>query len=129
MDGMSAKRILVVDDESEIVDLLVDLLSSRGFEVNAASNATGAIDLVRKHIFDAAILDFNLPDMNGVMLHRQLRQMDKELAEHTLFTSGFAQSSQNLGYYASCGVGFLSKPFEANELLESLHSMWQKPEA
>jgi DNA-binding response OmpR family regulator len=71
-----ARRILIVDDEPEIVDLLRDVLVAEGFHVDAASDATGTLDLVRAHICDGAILDFNLPDMNGVMLHRQIRPFD-----------------------------------------------------
>jgi CheY-like chemotaxis protein len=122
---MAEKRILVVDDEREIVDLLVELLTARGFEVRAAADAAGALALVRQHIFDAAILDFNLPDMDGVMLHREIRQMDEELAEKTLFTSGLVQSEKNMGYYAAYGMGFLSKPFDVQQLLDSLHGLWE----
>lgn len=121
---MGSKRILVVDDEREIVDLLVEVLSLRGFEVDAALDAAGAVEFVRQNIYDAAILDFNLPDMNGVMLHRQIRQMDTELADRTLFTSGLVQSEKNLGYYAAYGKGFLSKPFDIQELLDALHNLW-----
>jgi two-component system KDP operon response regulator KdpE len=121
---MSAKRILVVDDEPEVVDLLTDVLAVEGYEVDAAADAAGAIELVRQKIFDAAILDFNLPDMNGVMLHRQIRQMDEELARSTLFTSGLVQSESNLDYYAAYGMGFISKPFVVEEVLDSLQNLW-----
>jgi len=125
---MSSKRILVVDDEPEIVDLLAEILSARGYKVDSASNAAGALALVREHIFDAAILDFNLPDMDGVMLHRQIRQMDEELAGNTMFTSGHVQSDQNLEYYRGYGKGFLSKPFEIQDVLDSLELLWRPPQ-
>src|SRR5512136_1546913 len=109
---MASRRILVVDDEADIVDLLRDVLVSEGFEVDAASNAENALGLIRANIYDAALLDFNLPDMDGVMLHRQIRQMDEELAMRCIFMSGLVQSDSNLGYYASFSGGFLSKPFD-----------------
>ena len=62
--------------------------------------------------------------MNGVMLHREIRQMDEELAAHTLFTSGLVQSTDNLGYYSTFGMGFLSKPFDVQEVLDSLDRLW-----
>jgi len=117
------KRILVVDDEPEIVDLLKEFLETHGFVVDSAPDASGAIDRVRDNIYDAAILDFNLPDMDGVMLHRQIRQMDGELAQRTLFTSGLVQSEHALGYYATHGMGFLSKPFDMQEVLDWLETM------
>ena len=122
---MPSKRILVVDDETDIIELLEEILTGHGYAVDSAVNAAGALDLVRANIYDAAILDFNLPDMNGVMLHRQIRQMDAELAEHTLFTSGLIQSEDNLGYYSSFGGGFISKPFDVQDVLEALRSIWK----
>ena len=121
---MAPRRILVVDDEREIVQVLKELLSRQGYAVETAYDAAGALDLVREQIFDAAILDFNLPDMDGVMLHRQIRQMDGELAQRTLFTSGLVQSESNLGYYATFGRGFLSKPFDLVQVLAALRDLW-----
>ena len=125
---MESKRILVVDDESHIIDLLRDILAINGHRIDAAPEASFALALVRENIYDAAIIDFNLPDMDGVMLHRQIRQMDEELAARTLFTSGLAQSEKNLGYFHAYGKGFLSKPFDAQEVLDSLEQLWKEPE-
>src|SRR5262245_309426 len=117
---MSLLRILLVDDEKDIVEMLGDVLSTQGFDVDSAHSAEEALERIRETIYDAAILDFNLPDMDGVMLHRQIRQMDTELAGNTLFMSGLVQSDQNLGYYAAQSAGFLSKPFQVDQVLESL---------
>jgi len=120
---MTTKRILIVDDEQIIVDLLSEILIDQGFEVDFALDAAGALEHVREKIYDAAILDFNLPDMNGVMLHREIRQMDEELAGNTLFTSGLEQSEKNLDYYTAYGKGFISKPFEVREVLSAVNSL------
>jgi DNA-binding response OmpR family regulator len=121
---MPGKRILVVDDEADIVDVLKDILAVEGYQIDAAANATEAFELIRENIYDAAILDFNLPDMDGVMLHRKLREMDAELASHTLFISGLVQTEKNLGYYEAYGQGFVPKPFQAHEILASLNNLW-----
>ena len=126
---MADKRILVVDDEQDIIDMLVELLTTQGYEVASALTAEAALELVRASIYDAAILDFNLPDMNGVMLHRQIRQMDNELADHTLFTSGLVQSDDNMGYYEAFGGGFIAKPFDLNDVIEALRNLWAGAEA
>ena len=124
---MATKRILVVDDEVIIVDLLTVILTDQGFEVDFALDAASALAKVRESIFDAAILDFNLPDMNGLMLHREIRQMDEELADNTLFASGVEQSEKNLDYYTSYGKGFLSKPFEVQEVLSAVNRLLEEP--
>jgi DNA-binding response OmpR family regulator len=118
-----SKRILVVDDEAEIVDLLRDILASEGFEVDAAFDAESALEYVKANIYDAALLDFNLPDMDGVMLHRAIRQMDEDLARHCIFMSGQVQSDDNLGYYTSYSGGFLSKPFDIRDVLGAIRNL------
>jgi DNA-binding response OmpR family regulator len=118
-----SKRVLVVDDEQAILELLAEVLGAEGYVVDVAENAADAIELIREHMYAAAILDFNLPDMDGVRLHRTIRQMDAELALRTLFTSGLVQSDDNLGYYAHESGGFLPKPFQIGEVLRAVHEL------
>ena len=114
---MSGERILVVDDESDISDLLRDVLAADGYVVDAAPDAHTALQLIRENIYDLAFVDFNLPDMNGIMLHHQIRQLDAELASCTIFMSGLLQSDTNLGYYMAQSGGFLAKPFDIADVL------------
>lgn len=120
---MAGERILVVDDEAEIVELLRDVLVAEGYVVDAAPEAAAALQLIRENIYDAALLDFNLPDMDGVMLHHQIRQMDAELAARTIFMSGLLQSDGNLGYYMSQSGGFLAKPFDIRDVLRQVRAL------
>ncbi len=120
---MAGERVLVVDDEAEIVELLRDVLLAEGYVVDAAADAAAALQLIRENIYDIALLDFNLPDMNGVMLHHQIRQMDAELASRTIFMSGLLQSDGNLGYYMSQSGGFLAKPFDIRDVLRQVRTV------
>lgn len=120
---MAGERILVVDDEPEIVELLRDVLAAEGYAVDAAQDAGTALQLIRENIYDVALLDFNLPDMDGVMLHQQVRQMDAELASSTIFMSGLLQSDDNLGYYMSHSGGFLAKPFDIRDVLRQVRAV------
>ena len=113
---MAGERILVVDDEADIVELLREVLEADGYVVDTAPDAGEALRLIRQNIYDLALLDFNLPDMDGVMLHHQIRQFDTDLASCTIFMSGLLQSEDNLGYYLSQSGGFLAKPFDVAEV-------------
>ena len=120
---MSTTRILVVDDEESVRNLLRDGLVETGWVVDTAGTGAEALQLIRDNLYDAAVLDFALPDTNGVMLHRKIREMDPELAQCTLFISGVAQSDERLDYFGSDGLGFLSKPFNIWEVVTRLQKM------
>ncbi len=70
---MSATRILLVDDEPEIVRLLTRRLSRLGYEVASAADGTQALALLQEAPFDVAIFDFMMPGMNGLELADQCR--------------------------------------------------------
>ena len=119
---MERKRVLVVDDEEPIRRLALQVLVDSGFEVHCAASAAEALQLVREHLFDVAVLDFLLPDMDGIRLHSEIRRMDAELADKTLFISGVDQSNESLRYYADSG-GFLPKPFKIDELIAGVRAL------
>jgi two-component system KDP operon response regulator KdpE len=99
------------------------VLTAEGYAVDAAPDAGAALKLIRENIYDVALLDFNLPDMDGVMLHHQIRQMDAELASRTIFMSGLLQSDGNLGYYMSQSGGFLAKPFDIRDVFRQVRAV------
>jgi DNA-binding response OmpR family regulator len=117
---VSETRILVVDDDPAIRDLLRDVLQGAGYTVDTAPDARSALGLVRETIYAAALFDFDLPDMDGVMLHRKIREMDPELASATIFMSGMVQKNEHLDYYHSASGGFLAKPFDAHRVVAEI---------
>ncbi len=119
----STTRILVVDDEEPVRDLLRDALAEAGWAVDTAGTGAEALRLIRDNLYNAAVLDFALPDTNGVMLHRKIREMDRELAQGTLFISGVAQSDERLDYFGADGSGFLSKPFNVRDVVAQLQKL------
>ena len=119
---MDTKRILVVDDEASIREVAEEAIRGSGWEVDTAPDSATALRCVRERLYDAAVVDFSLPDMDGVELHSEIRRLDPVLAEHTLFVSGHDQSNERLRYYADVG-GFLPKPFGVRELIDRLRDL------
>lgn len=111
------RKIIVVDDEKEIRKLISEAMTSEGFYVDSASNGEEALVLIKDNIYDVAIVDFNLPDMNGLTLHYKFKVMDKELADNTIFISGLIQKKDHLDYFYTQSAGFLPKPFRIKDLL------------
>ncbi len=69
-----APKILVVDDDPDIVASLSDLLMDRGYQVDAAQNGARALELTNDRCYDVALLDFKLPDIDGAALLECIRQ-------------------------------------------------------
>lgn len=120
---MATKRILVVDDEQPIRDLLRDAITEAGWEVDTAADGAQALQRIKDALYDAAVLDFILPDMDGIHLHSEMRRMDPDLAQRTLFISGVEQSAERLDYYGSGAGGFMSKPFDVRDLVNRLEEV------
>ena len=120
---MATERILVVDDEQPVLDLLHDVLTGEGYVVDTALTGAEGLKLVRERLYDAVILDFSLPDMNGVSMHHQIRLMDEDLAKSTLFISGMTQSETQLDYYYTATAGFIEKPFDIQTILATVRDL------
>ena len=107
-------RILVVDDEPDIRNILHILLSSRGYEVDEAENGLRAVELVRAQPdYDLIILDIMMPGMDGVSACAEIRQHS---VAPILFLTAKAQPADMSDAYGSGGDDYLIKPFSNHEL-------------
>ena len=76
---MPAKRILLVDDEPELLKAMRIRLVSWGYDVLTAANGKEAMRLVKKEVPDAIILDIMMPEMDGIQVLRRIRANNKKL--------------------------------------------------
>lgn len=122
---MKAARILLVDDEAEIVRLLTRRLTRLGHQVTATSGGVQALAVLRRGAFELAILDFMLPGMNGLELAKQLRRGDPDLKIIMLTGSFITAEIEAEGY------PYLTKPLkdlrELDRLVEGLLSPERTP--
>ena len=73
MTEQQPKKILVVDDEPDVTDLLAYTLKAKGFAVEAVNNPNASIGLARSLVPDLVILDVMMPELNGIQICRMLR--------------------------------------------------------
>ena len=73
MEEKSAKQILCIEDEPEMIDLIRLILGRRGFEVSGAAGGTGGIKAVREQLPDLVLLDLMMPDMDGWEVYQQMK--------------------------------------------------------
>lgn len=76
---MSGKRILLVDDEEELLKAMRIRLASWGYDVLTATNGKEAIRLVKKEVPDAVILDIMMPEWDGIETLKRIRRFNKKL--------------------------------------------------
>ena len=113
------RKILVVDDEDSIVNLLVSILSLQEFEVIAAYDGRQGLELYEKEKPDLVITDIIMPDMEGIEFVRRLRKIDRELP--IIAMSGNPTGTQFLKTASLLGANStLQKPFSSEELLNRI---------
>ena len=76
---MGKKRILLVDDEPDFVELIKKRLEANDYEVVSAYNGKEALDILKNEKFDALLLDILMPQMDGLTALRRIRKRDKNL--------------------------------------------------
>ena len=110
---MSKPRLLLVDDEPALADLLKRYLERLGYAVDASLNGRAALALADPPgKYGVVVADLTLPDMNGADLVAKLRECDPNLA--VLITSGYPYDN------SATGVEFLQKPFLPKALAEAI---------
>ena len=113
-------RVLIVDDEPSIVDFIHTTLSENGYEVEAYTNPREALKNIRGKAFDLAIVDINMPDINGVEFSRRLAEISSG-TEIVIITG--APDEQNLDPCLRMGLThFLFKPFNESQLVYSIYA-------
>ena len=106
-------RILVVDDEPDIRNVLRLLLTSRGYSVEEAANGREALEQVQKNAYDLIILDIMMPEMNGVDACAALREIS---SAPVLFLTAKDQDADKQEAFHSGGDDYLVKTFSNQEL-------------
>ena len=117
------ERILVVDDEPQIVRFLRTTLAGHGYEVSTATNAASALGELRGRLPDLVLLDLGLPDLDGLALCRLLRENPERAEWATLPLVILSARDLEDDKVAALDLGaddYLTKPFGVRELLARL---------
>jgi CheY-like chemotaxis protein len=117
-----AEKVLVVDDQSDVLGVAVQLFSSLGYEVLSANNGKEALAILRRHP-DVAILfsDIVMPDMNGIELARRVRA---ELPRvKILLASGYAPPQDG----GDAPFELVHKPYRLSDIIRKLKALLQEP--
>lgn len=125
----SDKKVLVVEDDDDVIEYLSVWLEDRGFQVLVARDGVEALELARKEIPDLVTLDIIMPRQTGVKFFREMKD-DPELESVPLIViSGVQPDMKSFLKVAGNGIrpdAFISKPFNHDELLEAIAKALQE---
>jgi len=111
---MKPGKVLVVDDEPEVRQVLLEFLSSRGYDVTAASGGVEALAFVESDKPDLVLLDVAMPDMDGVETLRRIVAIDPSLA--VIMVTANANIGITSKLLALGAVDYVPKPFDLDYL-------------
>lgn len=124
--GSDRKRVLIVDDEPEIVSLMTELLEGDGrFEVRSAATGYDAgmeTERFKPHLI---VLDYMLPDINGNIVCQRVRENDENQDTRVLCVSGVVEPAEVERLMQAGADDFLKKPFDLRELIARIESLLQ----
>jgi len=118
MDSTAKKKILLVDDDRDFVNLFTSIIESEGYVVEVAFSGQQALDKFKKSAFDLLILDIKLPDMNGDKVAKKVRDKDKNIV--IIIITGFPELQDSI---TALDIGIhdiLLKPISSSEILRSI---------
>jgi len=115
------KRILVLDDNQDILEMVNEVLSYEQFDVHATSNSNGIIAVTEKFNPDLIILDYRLQNANGGEICRELKAHPRFKNTPIIIFSAYINLSVDYDKYGCDAV--ISKPFDLSELLETVNGL------
>ena len=120
------RKILIVDDDEEIVELMVDVLSRDGrFDIKTASSGYDAGIMTEQFRPDLVILDYMLPDINGNIVCRAIRRNPRLQNIRIIIVSGVVNASEIEDLLDAGAEEFIRKPFDIVELVEKISGVLQ----
>lgn len=118
-----AGKILVVDDESPIVELVATLLTRKGYSVITSLSGTDGLRLSKEQRPDAIILDIVMPDLDGIQFAEEIRADPATNHIPIIFLTGMVKNNEVPNDHTIGGNHFLAKPFNSEILLRLLEQV------
>ena len=126
-EGLMGARALVVDDEPFLLECLVDALGAWGLQVEACTRGDEAIQKLESKAFDLILSDIRMPSLSGMDLFEWLKVQQPAMTHRILYTTGDSFDAKTRAFLEESQVPYLGKPFDLNQLKQSLESLLETP--
>jgi two-component system alkaline phosphatase synthesis response regulator PhoP len=120
------QKILIVDDERDILELLEYNLVKEGYEVLKASDGEEALDLVKNNPVDLILLDIMMPKLDGIETCRRLREMPEGKKTYIVFLTAREEEYSEVAGFDAGGDDYIPKPIKPRVLLSRLKALFRR---
>ena len=125
--GLEGLRALVVDDETFLLECLVEALRAWGMEVSACTRGEEAVQSLEAGTFDVIVSDIRMPGLSGMDLYDWMKERRPGMTRRILYTTGDAFDTKTRNFLEVNQVPYLGKPFDLKQLKQSLERMLETP--
>ncbi|HLA98623.1 MAG TPA: response regulator [Anaerolineales bacterium] len=120
----NTRRVVYIEDEQEMVDLVRLILSRKGYEVIGSNGGRDGLEKVRQELPDLVLLDLMMPDMDGWEVYQQMKAGETTRHIPVIVVTAKAQSIDKvLGLHIAKVDDYISKPFSPQELVDSVEKV------
>lgn len=120
---MGRARILVIDDERAVRDLISDALSIEGHDVLTANDGKEGLDLIGQYRFDLVFCDLRMPEMDGQTLYEEVQRDHPQILKRIVFVTAQANSADYGPFLRNSGIPVIEKPFTLSQLRQAVSKM------
>lgn len=118
------RRVLIVEDDHELAEVIAEVLTFENCEPDIAANGMEALDRLRSGDFDAVVCDVMMPRIGGEDFYREVTRQFPHLAERILFITGATTVRGGLtDFIMRAGIPLLEKPFRVEDLRAALRDL------
>ncbi|HEY4655872.1 MAG TPA: response regulator transcription factor [Cyclobacteriaceae bacterium] len=126
MGSKQTQKVLVVDDEEPILELLKYNLEKNGYDVKIASNGFLAVEIAKKFIPDLVLLDIMMPKMDGVETCRQLREIPELQKTFIIFLTARAEEYSEVAAFDVGADDYITKPIKPRALMSRINALFRR---
>jgi two-component system alkaline phosphatase synthesis response regulator PhoP len=124
--AVSAPKVLVVDDDSDIVELLEYNLTKEGYSVQTASNGKKAIEIAKTFLPDLILLDIMMPQLDGIETGRMLRQNPDIRNTYILFLTARSEEYSEVAAFDVGADDYITKPIKPRALMSRINALFRR---
>lgn len=117
---MAPKKLLLVDDETEILNVLKDLFEEHGWEIHVAENGVQALEICKTHDPSVILSDIQMPDMDGLTFLEKVYASGKDTP--VILLTAYRDADKMQRAWESCVFDFLDKPFQSDRIVAIVES-------